>query len=82
MELLRPSKTCREGRRPNKLAKSLEKRLTWMEYFLWAYIDSSAWTTAANKTATFIRGNIHIKETEGMVNGIYPGSRELTTEQI
>ena len=60
VELLRPSKTCGEGRRPNKLAKSLEKRLTWMEYFLRAYIDSGAWTTAANKTATFIGRGIYI----------------------
>ena len=31
-----------------------------MEYFLQAYIDSGAWTTAANKTAMFIGRGIYI----------------------
>ncbi|KAI6010804.1 hypothetical protein F5J12DRAFT_781787 [Pisolithus orientalis] len=54
VELLRLLRTCGHRQRPNELMKSLEKRLMGMEYFLWAYIDSGTWMTAANKTATFI----------------------------
>jgi len=59
-KLLRPLRTSGQGQRPNGLTKSLERRLTWMEYFLRAYVDSGAWTAAANKTAMFIGRGIYI----------------------
>jgi len=59
-KLLRPPRTSGQGRRPNGLTKSLERRLSWMEYFLWAYVNSGTWTAAADKTATFLGRGIYV----------------------
>jgi hypothetical protein len=52
--LLHPSRPSGHGFKATGLTSLLAKRLTWMEYFLRAFVNGKSWSTAALHTAQFI----------------------------
>ncbi|KAF9230286.1 hypothetical protein BU15DRAFT_83831 [Melanogaster broomeanus] len=52
--LLHPPRSTGYGFKLTRLTSSLEKRLTWMQYFLRAFAGGSSWSSAALKTAQFV----------------------------
>ncbi|KIJ10549.1 hypothetical protein PAXINDRAFT_164241 [Paxillus involutus ATCC 200175] len=52
--LLHPNRPSGRGFKATGLTSLLEKRLTWMEYFLRAFVNGTPWSAAALQTAQFI----------------------------
>ncbi|KAF8546934.1 hypothetical protein OG21DRAFT_1490679, partial [Imleria badia] len=53
-DILHPKHASNCGYKVTGLTSLLEKRLTWMEYFLRAFVNGTAWSAAALQTAQFI----------------------------
>ncbi|KAG1775021.1 hypothetical protein EV702DRAFT_1236541 [Suillus placidus] len=61
--LLHPTCNSGHGYKPSGLISLLEKRLTWMEYFLRAYVSGTPWSSAALQTAKFVGKGTHMSRT-------------------